>query len=171
MDLILIGRIFSILACTLMVIIGYMKHKRTILWAQNAQFILFSISYACLGGIAAVVSNMVSLIRNLICLKWNLTIPLQIFFIAFQGMFTFITTQNRWVDWLPFIAATFITITIRSKKDLLIKLGCIGSILCFGTYDFYLKNWIVFAFDCFSLITSLIGVYCIIIEHNRKEAF
>ena len=109
MNLVLFGRIFSIMACILMVVIGYLKHKRTILWAQNLQFILFSISYACLGGIAAVVSNMVSLLRNLICLKWNLTLPLQLLFIAFQGIFTFITTDNRWMDWLPFIAATFIT--------------------------------------------------------------
>ena len=170
MNLVLVGRIFSILACVLMVIIGYLKHKKTILWAQNLQFVLFTISYACLGGIAAVVSNIVSLIRNLICLKWNLTVPLQIFFIGFQGVFTFITTANRWMDWLPFAAATMITLTLRSKKDLVIKLGCIGSILCFGTYDFLLKNWVVFAFDVFSLITSLIGVYRILFD-KEKEAF
>lgn len=162
MNLILVGRIFSVLACILMVIIGYLKHKRTILWAQNVQFILFSISYACLGGMAAVVCNMVSLVRNLICIKWNLTLHLQLLFIAFQGVFTFVTTDNRWIDWLPFLAATFITLSIRSKKDIIIKLGCIGSILCFGTYDFFLRNWIVFAFDCFSLVTSLIGVYRIL---------
>ena len=170
MNLILVGRIFSILACILMVIIGYIKHKRTILWAQNLQFILFSISYACLGGIAAVVSNMVSLLRNLICLKWNLTLPLQLFFIAFQGVFNFITTDNRWIDCLQFMAATFITLSLRSKKDIIINLGCIGSILCFGTYDFFLRNWIVFAFDCFSMITSLIGVFRIIFD-KEKEAF
>ena len=170
MNLVLVGRIFSILACILMVLIGYLKHKKTILWAQNLQFILFSISYACLGGIAAVVGNMVSLLRNLICIKWNLTIPLQIFFIGFQGVFTFITTQNRCIDWLPFAAATMITLSLRSKKDLMIKLGCIGSILCFGTYDFFLKNWVVFAFDVFSLITSLIGVYRILFD-KEKEAF
>ncbi|WP_028235431.1 YgjV family protein [Pseudobutyrivibrio sp. MD2005] len=169
MNLALIGRIFSLLACILMVLIGYLKHKKTILWAQNLQFILFSISYACLGGIAAVVGNMVSLLRNLICLKWNLTLPLQIFFIAFQGVFTFITTENRWIDWLPFMAATFITITLSSRKDIVIKLGCIGSILCFGTYDFFLKNWPVFAFDCFSMITSLIGVYRITNDKKEKE--
>ena len=94
--------------------------------------------------------------------------PLQIFFIAFQGVFTFITTDNRWIDWLPFVAATCITLSLRSKKDIIIKLGCIGSILCFGTYDFFLKNWIVFAFDCFSMVTSLIGVYRI--TFDKKEA-
>ena len=152
-----------------MVIIGYLKHKKTILWAQNAQFVLFSIAYGLLGGIAAVVGNMVSLLRNLICLKWQLTLPLQIFFIIFQGAFTFITTQNRWIDWLPFIAATCITLSLSSKKDIVIKLACIGSILCFGTYDFFLHNWVVFGFDCFSLVTSLIGVYRI--NKDKKEAF
>ena len=169
MNLILVGRIFSVLACILMVIIGYLKHKRTILWAQNLQFILFSISYGCLGGIAAVIGNMVSLLRNLICLKWELTLPLQVFFVAFQGVFTFITTANRWIDWLPFLAATSITATLSSKKDIVIKLGCIGSILCFGTYDFFLKNWPVFAFDCFSLVTSLIGIYRILYDLKEKE--
>lgn len=159
MNLYIVSQIFAILACILMVAIGYFKTKRTIIHAQNIQFILFSISYACLGGIAAVVGNMVSLLRNLICLKWNLNVPLKIFFISFQAVFTYITTSNTWVDWLPFIAASLITITISSKDDLVIKLGCIGSIICFGTYDFNLHNWITFGFDCFSFVTSLIGVY------------
>ena len=169
MDYILIGRIFSILACILMVAIGYIRHKRTVLLAQNVQLILFTISYAFLGGIAAVVSNIVSLIRNIICLKWNLNVPLKIFFIGFQGVFTFITTQNTWVDWLPFLAATTLTLTLSSKKDLVIKLGCIGSTLCFGLYDFNLSNWVVFAFDVFSFITSWIGVYRIINAARHPE--
>lgn len=162
MNYVLIGRIFSILACILMVIIGYLRHKRTVLIAQNVQLILFSISYAFLGGIAAVVSNLVSLLRNIICLKWNLNTPLKVFFIAFQGVFTYITTQNAPVDWLPFVAATCITISLSSKKDIVIKLGCIGSTLCFGLYDFNLQNWVVFAFDVFSFVTSWIGVYRIL---------
>ena len=46
MNYILIGRIFSVLACILMVVIGYIRHKRTVLLAQNVQLILFTISYA-----------------------------------------------------------------------------------------------------------------------------
>ncbi len=167
MKIFLIAQFFNILACILMVVIGYLKHKKTILWAQNAQFILFSIAYGLQGGIAAVVSNIVSLVRNLICLKWQITLPLQILFIGFQGVFTFITTSNRWIDWLPFVAATCITLSLSSKKDIIIKLACIGSILCFGTYDFFLHNWVVFAFDCFSLVTSLIGVYRIISDKKN----
>ena len=169
MNIYLIAQFFNILACILMVIIGYLKHKKTILWAQNLQFILFSIAYGLLGGMAAVVGNIVSLIRNLICLKWQLTLPLQIFFIGFQGVLTFLSTSNRIIDWLPFVAATCITLSLSSKKDIIIKLACIGSILCFGTYDFFLHNWVVFAFDCFSLVTSLIGVYRIL--KDKKEAF
>ncbi len=158
----LIGNIFSIAACILMVVIGYLRHKRTVLIAQNIQLILFSIAYSFLGGIAAVVSNVVSLIRNLICLKWNLNTPLKIFFIGFQGVFTYFTTMNRPVDWLPFLAATCLTITLSSKKDIIIKLGCIGSTLCFGLYDFNLHNWPTLVFDIFSFITSWIGVYRIL---------
>lgn len=184
MNLFLISQIFAILACILMVAIGYIKRKRNVLIAQNAQFILFSISYACIGGISAVVGNMISLIRNIICLKWNLNTPLKVFFILLQGTITYISLYNVWfkwlpmnagthgiMDWLPFLAATLITLTLSSKSDLIIKLGCIGSILCFGTYDFILSNWTVFAFDCFSLVTSLIGVYRIIQEKNNPLPF
>ncbi|MCR5415394.1 MAG: YgjV family protein [Pseudobutyrivibrio sp.] len=162
MSIITIGRIFSLLACILMVIIGWLKTKKAILWTQNLQLILFSISYACLGGIAAVVSNLVSLLRNLICLKWNLNNYLKVFFIAFQAVFTFITTNNTPIDWLPFAAATMITLSLSSKNDLIIKLGCIGSTICFGLYDFNLANWPVLFFDIFSFITSIIGVFRIL---------
>ncbi len=184
MNLFIISQIFAILACILMVAIGYLKHKRNILLAQNVQFILFTISYACIGGIAAVVGNIISLIRNTVCLKWNLNTPLKVFFIALQGVVTYISLYNVWfnflpkqagvdgfMDWLPFLAATLITITLSSKNDMVIKLGCIGSILCFGSYDFILKNWTVFAFDCFSLLTSLIGVFRIIKDRNNPLPF
>ena len=182
MNLFVISQIFAIAACILMVGIGYLKRKRNVLIAQNVQFILFSISYACIGGIAAVVGNIISLIRNIICLKWNLNTPLKIFFIGLQAVVTYISLYNVWfnwlpknagthglMDWLPFFAATLITLSLSSKKDMVIKLGCIGSILCFGSYDFILKNWTVFAFDCFSLITSLIGVFRILTD-TKKEA-
>ena len=183
MNLFVISQIFAILACILMVGIGYLKRKRNVLIAQNVQFILFTISYACIGGIAAVVGNIISLIRNLICLKWNLNTPLKVFFIGLQAVVTYISLYNVWfkwlpmnagshgiMDWLPFLAATLITLSLSSKKDMVIKLACIGSILCFGSYDFILKNWTVFAFDCFSLASSLIGVYRILFD-SKKEAF
>jgi hypothetical protein len=182
MNLYLISQIFAIAACILMVTIGYLKTKKGMLIAQNIQFILFSISYACIGGVAAVVGNMISLLRNLICLKWNLNTPLKVFFIILQFGVTYISLYNVWfswlpqnagthgiMDWLPFAAATLITITLSSKNPLVIKLGCIGSIICFGTYDFILHNWIVFGFDCFSLGTSMIGVYRIL--KDKKEPF
>jgi hypothetical protein len=179
MNLFIISQVFAIAACVLMVAIGYLKRKRTILLAQNVQFILFTISYACIGGISAVVGNTISLIRNTICLKWNLNKPLQVFFIILQGIVTYVslyvlTTNNvshGILDWLPFLAATLITITLSSKSDLVIKLGCIGSILSFGTYDFILSNWTVFAFDCFSLFTSLIGVYRILKDRKNPAPF
>ncbi len=182
MNLFIVSQIFAIAACILMVTIGYLKTKRGMLIAQNIQFILFSISYACIGGVAAVVGNMISLLRNLICLKWNLNTPLKIFFIILQFGVTYISLYNVWftwlpqnagthgiMDWLPFAAATLITITLSSKNPLVIKLGCIGSIICFGTYDLILHNWIVFGFDCFSLGTSMIGVYRIL--KDKKEPF
>ena len=182
MDLFIVSQIFAIAACLLMVGIGYLKTKRNMLLAQNVQFILFTISYACIGGIAAVVGNLVSLLRNTICLKWNLNTPLKVFFIVLQGAITYISLYNVWfswlpkmagthgiMDWLPFAAATLITLTLSSKNPMVIKLGCIGSIICFGTYDFILHNWTVFAFDCFSLFTSLIGVYRIL--KDKKEPF
>lgn len=184
MNSFVISQVFAILACILMVAIGYIKRKRNVIIAQNIQFILFSISYALIGGISAVVGNMISLVRNLICLKWNLNTPLKIFFISLQGIITYISLYNVWfkflpmnsgthgiMDWLPFLAATLITITLSSKSDLVIKLGCIGSIICFGTYDFILSNWTVFAFDCFSFVTSIIGVIRILKEKNDSSPF
>ena len=184
MNLFIVSQVFAILACILMVTIGYLKTRRNIIIAQDIQFILFSISYACIGGISAVVGNMVSLVRNIICLKWNLNTPLKIFFIALQFVITYVSLYNVWftwlpmnsgthgiMDWLPFLAATLITITLSSKNEMIIKLGCIGSIICFGSYDFILSNWTVFAFDCFSLVTSLIGVYRIIKDRKSNVPF
>ncbi|MCR4694260.1 MAG: YgjV family protein [Pseudobutyrivibrio sp.] len=169
MDYILLGRIFAFMACIVMVSIGYFKTKKAMVMGMNVQFILFTISYAFLGGTAAVVSNIVSLIRNIISMKWALTIPLQIGFIGFQGVFTYLTTANRWIDWLPFMAAACITLSLGSKSDMVVKIGCILSCVCFSLYDFNLENWVVLPFDLFSFVTAIIGVFRILKDNKKKS--
>lgn len=166
MNTILLGNIFAFAGCTLMVFTGLIKKKEKILLTQNAQFILQGIANFLLGGISGVVANAVSIVRNTICLKWDLTLPLKIFFIAIQAVLTILTNDMVLVGWLPFVAAVLFTAILDTKNEALIKLVIIIGEFCWITYDLLIHNYTGCAFDTFTVITNIIGI--ILLKTDKK---
>ena len=82
MNIIVIGNIVAFIGAILMVLVGFIKTKRNILIAQNIQFLIMGLGNLILGGVSGFIVNIVGILRNIICLRWNLNVPLKIFFIA-----------------------------------------------------------------------------------------
>ena len=66
-----IGNIISFAGAIVMVLIGLIKERKKILSAQIAQFSLMGLGNLVLGGPTGFITNMVSIVRNLICFKWE----------------------------------------------------------------------------------------------------
>lgn len=168
MNIELIANIISFAGCILLVCIGLIKTKKNILIAQNIMFVVMSIAYLLLGGFAAVVSNMISMVRNLVCLKWDLNWPLKIIFIALQGAFTLLTNQQGLIGWLPFVAAAGYTIFLDLNDEVQLKLVLIVTQACWILFDFSVHNYSAFAFDIFTVISTIVGIFMIL--KSRKAA-
>lgn len=70
MNSILLGNGIALFGAVLMAAIGLIKQRKHILAAQCVQFGIMGIANLILGGINGFVSALVSITRNLICLKW-----------------------------------------------------------------------------------------------------
>ena len=81
MNPILLGNLISFAGAFLMVVIGLIKRKEKVLAVQCVQFSLMGIGNLVLGGVTGALSNLISLIRNLVCYRTGVTVPLKLIFI------------------------------------------------------------------------------------------
>ena len=88
MNTVLIAKIISVAGCILMVAIGLIRERKKILLTQCVLWAVLTVSNLMLGGVTGAVSNIVSIVRNLYSLKWKLTLPVKIGFIAVQTAIT-----------------------------------------------------------------------------------
>ena len=118
------------------------------------------------GGVSGLISNLVSILRNVICLKFKFTIPLKIIFIAIQFVLTFIFNSEGIFGWLPAIAAAIFTWFLDVKSDVQLKYVIIFTELFWIVYDIHNKNFSSLFFDIMTIITSIIGIYRL---HSAKS--
>lgn len=158
MNSIVIGNIISLIGSLIMIAIGLLKKKKQILLAQCAQFSIMGVGQAVLGGFSGVVSNIVSILRNLICLKWAFTLRFKVVFIVIQILLTAAIRPVGIIGWLPAVAACTYTWFLDLKNEKLLKTVMIFGQLLWIVYDFSIQNYTALAFDVFTVISNCIGI-------------
>ncbi len=116
MNALLIGNAFSMVGCLIMVGIGLLKKKNNILLAQSVQCLFMGVGNLMLGGISGFICNIVTIIRNLVFVKFRNTTFLKIFFIVLQFVLSFGTLSAGFISWLPLIAAALFTWCMDTKS-------------------------------------------------------
>ncbi len=158
MNPVLLGNIISLIGSFIMIAIGLLKKKKQILLTQCAMFGVMGIGQAILGGFSGVVSNIVSILRNLICVKWAFTLPFKVVFIVIQILLTAAIRPVGIIGWLPAIAACLYTWFLDLKNEQLLKIVIIITQLFWILYDFSIQNYTALAFDVFTVISNCIGI-------------
>jgi len=184
MSFLLIGNAFSFAGAILMVLVGFVKSRKKIIGAQVIQFILMGIGNFVLGGLTAVITNLLSIVRNLIILKWKFTWPLKILFIASMGglsllsMFSGQSVMPAGKDpygiivWFPIIGTTMFTLFLDVNSDVLLKVVIVISQVFWLIYDLTIMNFASAIFDVLTIVSTSIGVILILRgkEKNDYEA-
>lgn len=162
MRLILIGNIISFLGCLLMVSIGFLKTKQQILGVQCLQFSLMGVSNFLLGGISGTISNLVSVVRNLVFFKAKVTIPLKLAFIALQVLLSLGTIRVSPLEWLPVLAAGAFTWFLDVKNEVTLKAVIIATFFLWVVYDLCHQNYVAMTFDILSIFSNAAGIFMIL---------
>lgn len=161
MNTILLGNFISLLGCLLMVAIGFLRKKSHILTAQCFQFGLLGLANLVMGATSGFISGVVGITRNLYFSKRKSTLLMKILFIAVQVALSLPFMGSGLLEWLPIFAAVLFTWCIDTKSEIVLKLCIIVAQLFWMIYDLNYRNYTAMAFDIFTVLSNLIGIFMV----------
>ena len=166
MNSILLGNGIALFGAVLMAAIGLIKQRKHILATQCVQFGIMGIANLILGGINGFVSALVSITRNLICLKWELTTPIKIGIISIQAVLALSIDRSGVIGILPGLSACICTWFLDTKDEIKLKMVIVIAQVYWLIYDRSILNYVSFVFDIITILANLIGI--VLIVRQRK---
>ena len=167
MNTIVLGNIIALWAASLAIIVGIIKNKNKILHIQNIQYVAFVISNIILGGFSGVITNLISILRNILCYKEKLTKTISTLIILISIILTFKFNNLGFIGLLPLIANTIYTVFFNTKDKFKFKLLVIVTMLLWIIYDLTIKSYWSAIIEIIS--TFLCAITAFEIYTNRKK--
>lgn len=161
MNYLLIGNAISMIGCLIMVAIGFLKKKSHILIAQSVQCCFMGFGNLILGGVSGFICNIVTILRNLVCIKFPVTTQLKVFFIVLQVLLSLGSVSGNLVTWLPILSAALFTWFLDTKSAAKLKLVILCTQVMWLVYDLYYRNYVASAFDVMTMASNLVGFFMV----------
>ena len=168
MNLVVMANLVSMVGCVLMVAIGFMQKRRTILLAQCVQFSILAAANLMLGAMTGFISGGIGIIRNLVFLKWENTRFLKLIFVAVQLVLSLSVGIHSFIDWFPIISTVLFTWFLDVKSEVRLKLVMIVAQSLWLIYDLVYLNYVTAVFDALTITSNLIGIM-MILPGGKKE--
>lgn len=166
MDPILIGNAVALIGSLFMIAIGFLKRKHQILIAQCFQFGIMGAGHLILGGTTGMISNLVSIARNVVCMRFRFQLPQKLIFMGIQVLMTLAVRPVGLVAWLPTVAACAYTWYLDTKNEILLKAVIIGCQILWIVYDASIQNYSALVFDVFTVFSNAAGIW--LLQKSRK---
>ena len=154
---ILIGNLFSFIGCSLMVLIGFIRRRKTILTVQCFQFSFQAVANLVLGGVSGFIANIISIVKNLVFFRGKQSVILKIAFMAVQILLS-LGHLNSLVQWLPIFATAIFTWFLDSNKESVLKGAIIAAQVLWLIYDLVHLNYTGAIFDIFAIVSNFAGI-------------
>lgn len=161
MNPILIGNAISMIGCLIMVGIGFLKKKNHMLIVQCIQCLFMGVGNLILGGVSGFVCNIVTILRNVVFMKYRNTTFLKVFFIFLQFVLSIGSLSAGFISWLPLITTAMFTWCMDTKSAAKLKICILCAQILWLTYDLYYHNYVASAFDVMTMVSTLIGLYMV----------
>ena len=166
MNTLLLGNSIALLGCLIMVAVGFLQKKTHILLVQCVQCGLMGLSNLILGGISGFICNYISIVRNLVFVKYPITKTLKLTFISLQVLLNLSAILSGFINCLPTIAASLFTWNLDTKSEVRLKCVILITMILWLIYDFTHRNYVASAFDIMTMISNCIGLYMI---YKKKQ--
>ena len=161
MNTFLIGNLVSGIGCLIMVAIGLLRKKSHILIAQCVQCGFMGFGNLILGGVSGFVCNMVTIVRNLVFIRFRNTALLKIFFILLQLVLSLGSLEAGIISWLPLITAGIFTWYMDTKSEARLKLCILCTQVLWLIYDLFYRNYVAAAFDVMTIASNVLGFFLV----------
>lgn len=158
MNTVVIANLVSIVGCVLMVGVGLLQKRRQILLVQCVQFAFLGAANLLLGGMTGFISGVVSIVRNLVYVRWEDASRLKLVFIPVQLVLSLSVGIHGLVDWFPIFSTVLFTWFLEVKSEVRLKLVMILAQSMWLIYDFVYLNYVSFTFDALTILSNAIGI-------------
>lgn len=165
---IIIGNIIALIASIIMVYSGFLKQKKTILYAQTIQIVLSVLSNIVLGGITGAIINALSCVRNILCYKNKLDLKAKIILIFLATTLSLMFNNLGVIGLLPVISTITYILLMNTKDILKFKWLIIFTMLMWLIYDLSIKSYTSAIFDFMNIVANIISIIQIRLQ-NKKE--
>lgn len=166
MNSLLIGNAISMVGCLIMVLIGFLRKKNQILIAQCVQCLFMGVGNLTLGGISGFICNIVTILRNVVFMRFKNTTFLKVSFVLLQFFLSIGTLRAGIINWLPLTATVLFTWCMDTKSAAKLKICLLCTQVMWLTYDLYYYNYVASAFDAMTMVSTCIGLYMVCKKKN-----
>ena len=156
---IIIGNIIMFIASIIMVCVGLLKTKKQVLVWQTIQISLMGVATVFLGSIPGLIANIVGVIRNLLGYHGKLNRVAQILICVAAVASTLLFNNIGWFGLLPIAAAVLYTLFMNTPDVRKLKFLILVTLILWMIHDFYVKSYVSCAFNAFSIVTCVIGIF------------
>ena len=169
MNTVVIGNIICFAASIIMTLIGLIKNKKRFLTAQCGMNGLFALGNYVLGGISGTIVNIVTMLRNIFCLKWKMKTWSKLVFIALQIALAIASDCSGIIMWLPIISNCVFTWFMDSEDMVLLKVILIISQLLWAVFDYSIINYATVPFDIAAAVTNTVALVSILKDRSNEK--
>jgi len=158
MNPVLVGNIIFFVGAMIMILTGFIQTKKRILAAQCVQFTIMGIGQIFLGGTSGLISNIVSILRNLICMRWEYKAFHKYIFMIVQIGLTLLIMPAGVIGWLPTVAVCLFTWFLDTRSEVLLKVIIILCQFLWIVYDASILNFTGLVLDAVTVFTNVAGI-------------
>ena len=158
---IVLGNGVFFLGAVILVFLGIIRTKRNILIAQILQEAFMGVGMLILGGFSGFLADMVAIVRNLVCIRWNFTFKWKIGFIAAQAGIYAAFGSEGFYGWMPVMAMCLFTWFLDTDNVVLLKALIAVMQVMFLIYDISINNYVGMVVDVVSAVTNVVGIFLV----------
>ena len=167
--MLLLGNLLSLVGCSMMIIIGFIKKKEKIMLAQFTQFCVQSVSNLVLGSVSGFIAGVIAAIRIFVFTNFKVTVWMKLAVLALQAALTMAFGAQTIIEWIPFLSMILYTWYLDTDNVILFKLVNIFGVMMWAFHDFHYSNYVAFSFDVMTTVSTIIGILMVLREKKKSE--
>lgn len=165
--IIIIANIIDLAASLIQFWTGILKEKQRILFWQCVMFAMQTVSMSLLGGYSAAVSNVLSIVRNVLCYYDKAGKAVKAALIGAQFVLTLFVGGGTVIGWMPFVVCTIFIIFMDEKDPIRFKLL---SAATFAPWIVYFLIYKSYTGAFFAVITTIANIVTLSRMIKAKKA-
>ena len=165
----IVANIFGLISALILIYMGSIKEKNTVLKYQIVQTSFGSLCDLLLGGIPSVITNIFNIIRNVLVTKNRFNKIYMFILIVLTTALVLYFNNLGYIGLIPLANFIFYTIFINTDDNIIFKYVFIISMITWLIYDFIIKAYSSSFFDFITIIIAIITVIRMIKSASKKK--